>query len=95
MLSLDVIEETNRYPWNNPIVTVKKKDGSMRLCLDARKLNTIVVPEAYPTPHIYAIMNNLGSSKYRLRSSIQANPPGAKKSSEDSVHYSSKRSLPI
>lgn len=64
MLEMDVIEEASCCPWNNPIVAVKKKDGSMRFCLDARKLNSIIVQEAYPIPHIASIMNNLSGSKF-------------------------------
>ncbi|XP_055585046.1 uncharacterized protein LOC129737905 [Uranotaenia lowii] len=64
MLKLDVIEEAMCCPWNNATVAVKKKDGSMRLCLDARKLNSIIIQEAYPIPHIASIMNNLSGSKF-------------------------------
>lgn len=64
MLELGVIEEATCCPWNNATVAVKKKDGSMRLCLDARKLNSVLVQEAYPIPQIASIINNLSGSKY-------------------------------
>ena len=35
-------------PWGAPILFVKKKDGSMRLCIDYRQLNRITVKNKYP-----------------------------------------------
>lgn len=72
MLSLGVIEEAVCCPWNNPVVAVKKKDGSMRLCLDARRLNTIIVQEAYPIPQIASIMSNLSGSRYLSSIDLEA-----------------------
>ncbi|GFO37432.1 reverse transcriptase [Plakobranchus ocellatus] len=45
LLSLGVIEPSDS-PYCFPIVVVKKKDGSMRLCIDFRKLNAITVIDA-------------------------------------------------
>lgn len=72
MLKMGVIEEAICCPWNNPVVAVKKKDGSMRLCLDARKLNSIIIQEAYPIPHIASIMNNLSGSKFLSSIDLEA-----------------------
>ena len=38
--------------WEAPILFVKKKDGSMRLCIDYRKLNQVTVKNKYPLPRI-------------------------------------------
>jgi len=43
-----VIEESNS-PWVSPAVIVKKKDGSIRFCVDFRKLNAITKKDSYPT----------------------------------------------
>ncbi|XP_062713751.1 uncharacterized protein LOC134290601 [Aedes albopictus] len=64
MIALDVIEEAQFSPWNNPLVAIKKKTGQYRVCLDARHLNSVMVNEGYPIPQIAAITNNLRSSKY-------------------------------
>nr|GFA11461.1 putative reverse transcriptase domain, aspartic peptidase domain protein [Tanacetum cinerariifolium] len=39
-------------PWGAPVLFVKKKDGSMRLCIDYHELNKIIIRNRYPLPRI-------------------------------------------
>ncbi|KAL4016778.1 hypothetical protein IC575_024435 [Cucumis melo] len=39
-------------PWGAPVLFVKKKDGSIRLCIDYRELNKVTVKNKYPLPRI-------------------------------------------
>ena len=39
-------------PWGAPVLFVKKKDGSSRLCIDYRELNKVTIRNQYPLPHI-------------------------------------------
>lgn len=55
MIQWGVIERSDS-PYNNPLVTVIKTDGSIRLCLDARKLNTIILPTRDASPPIDDIL---------------------------------------
>lgn len=51
LLRNDIIQKsTSEYA--NPIVLVKKKDDSDRLCVDYRRLNQHMVKEVFPTPNI-------------------------------------------
>ena len=44
MLQLEIIEKSTS-PWSSPIVCTEKKNGDIRLCLDARKINTRIIPD--------------------------------------------------
>ncbi|KZV28148.1 hypothetical protein F511_27625 [Dorcoceras hygrometricum] len=52
-------------PWGAPVLFVRKKDGSMRLCIDYRQLNKATVKNKYPLPRIDDFFDQLqGSSVY-------------------------------
>ena len=50
-------------PYASPIVIVRKKDGSMRLCVDYRKLNAKTVRDAFPLPRIEESLDAVGTAK--------------------------------
>ncbi|GJU54709.1 putative reverse transcriptase domain-containing protein [Tanacetum coccineum] len=59
-------------PWGAPILFVKKKDGSFRICIDYQELNKLTVKNRYPLPKIDDLFNQLQGlsvySKIDLRS---------------------------
>ena len=59
-------------PWGAPVLFVKKKDGTMRLCIDYRQLNKITIKNKYPLPRIDDLIDQLRDdgvfSKIDLRS---------------------------
>ncbi|KAL8114916.1 hypothetical protein AgCh_021664 [Apium graveolens] len=58
--------------WGAPVLFVKKKDGSMRLCIDYRELNKLTIKNKYPLPRIDDLFDQLSGavwfSKIDLRS---------------------------
>lgn len=50
-------------PWGAPILFVKKKDGSMRLCVDYRELNKVTIKNKYPLPRIDDTFDQLRGAK--------------------------------
>nr|GFA64504.1 putative reverse transcriptase domain-containing protein [Tanacetum cinerariifolium] len=46
-------------PWGAPVLFVKKKDGSMRLCIDYCELNKITIHNRYPLPRIDDLFDQL------------------------------------
>ena len=63
MLQRGVIEPS-ASPWASPVVLVQKKDGSMRFCVDYRKVNKVTRKDAYPLPRIDATLDTLHGSQW-------------------------------
>ncbi|KAJ8015781.1 hypothetical protein DPEC_G00029710 [Dallia pectoralis] len=51
-------------PYASPVVCVRKKDGSMRLCIDYRELNKKTRPDRQPIPRIQDILDSLGGHSW-------------------------------
>ena len=46
-------------PWRDPILFVKKKDGTLRMCIDFRQLNKVTIKNKYPLPIIDDLFDQL------------------------------------
>ncbi|KAJ9545162.1 hypothetical protein OSB04_024869 [Centaurea solstitialis] len=51
-------------PWGAPVLFVKKKDGTMRMCIDYRELNKVTVKNKYPLPRIDDLFDQLQGAKF-------------------------------
>src|SRR4029077_7740952 len=51
-------------PFGAPILFVKKKDGSLRMCIDYRALNKITIKNRYPLPLVDELFDRVRGAKY-------------------------------
>ena len=63
MLDTGVIWPSNS-PWCNAVVLVRKKDGSLRFCIDFRKLNSLTVKDSHPLPRICETLESLAGAAH-------------------------------
>ncbi|GJW27757.1 zinc finger, CCHC-type containing protein [Tanacetum coccineum] len=55
-----------------PILFVKKKDGSLRMCIDYRELNKLTIKKCYPHPRINDLFNQLKGSRYSAKIDLRS-----------------------
>jgi len=63
MLKMEIITRSDS-PWASPIVVVPKTDGSIRLCVEYRKVNSMSVPDPFPLPRVEDLVDKVGQAKY-------------------------------
>lgn len=60
MLARGIVQPS--WAWASPVVLVRKKDGSMRFCIDYREWNEVTRKDAYPLPRINVTLDTLHGS---------------------------------
>jgi hypothetical protein len=63
MLDMNVIEPASG-PWSAPVVLVQKPDGTIRFCIDYRRLNSVTQNDSYALPRVDDCLNALGEARY-------------------------------
>jgi hypothetical protein len=59
-------------PWGSPALFVKKKDGSLWMCVDYRPLNAVTIKNKYPLPRIDVLFDQLASAKVFSKIDLQS-----------------------
>ena len=63
---------SNVSPWGAPVLFVKKKDGTLLLCVDYRQLNKMTVKNKYPLPRIDDLFDQLKSANVFSKIDLQS-----------------------
>ncbi|XP_069106987.1 uncharacterized protein [Argopecten irradians] len=63
MIEKGVIEKSDS-PWCSPVVLVRKKDNSLRFCIDYRKVNDVTIKDSHPLPRIDSTIDALSGSQW-------------------------------
>ena len=58
------IIEPSKSPWSSPLVPIRKPDGTIRLCVDYRKLNLVTVSDRFPMPNLLDAIYSLHGKRY-------------------------------
>jgi hypothetical protein len=59
-------------PWGSPVLFVKKKDGSMRMCIDYRNLKAMTVKNKYPLPRLDDLLDQLKDAKFFAKINLRS-----------------------
>ena len=59
-------------PWGALVLFVKKKDGSLRLCIDYRRLNRVTIRNQYPLPRIDELFDQLQGSRVYFKIDLRS-----------------------
>ena len=63
MQDANIIQPSNS-PWASPVVLVRKKDGTLRFCVDYRGLNSVTKLDQFPLPRIDDLLDQLGRPRF-------------------------------
>ena len=60
----NIIENESKSPWSSPMIPIKKKYGTLRLCTDYRRLNKVTKTDKFPLPNLSDAIYGLHGVKY-------------------------------
>lgn len=73
----------SKSPYGAPVLFVKKKDGSIRMCIDYRALNKITIKNKYPLPRVDELFDRLRGAKYFSKIDLRSGYHQVRIASED------------
>ena len=82
-------------PWSSPVCMVTKKDGTIRFCVDYRKLNGLTKKNSYPLPRIDETLDALGGNQWFCTLDLQSGywQVGMKEEDKEKTAFSSHMGL--
>ena len=74
-------------PWGATVLFVKKKDGSLRLCIDYRQLNKVMIKNKYPLTRIDDLFYQLKGESYLLKIDLRSGYHQLRVRGEERWHF--------
>ena len=65
-------------PWGSPVIFVDKRDGTIRLCVDYRKLNDVTIKNKYPLPKIEDLFDQMNGARVFSKIDLRTGYPNSK-----------------
>ncbi|KAI3784208.1 hypothetical protein L1987_43303 [Smallanthus sonchifolius] len=85
----------NSSPWGAPVLLVKKKDRTFRLCIDYRELSKVTAKNRYPLPHIDDLFDQLQGSSFYSKIDLRSGYHQLRVREEDISRTAFRTSAPI
>lgn len=67
----DGVVDKSKSDWSSPIIMIKKPDGTYRVCLEFRKVNSVTKKDEYPLPQIDSILHKFRHVRYISKLDMQ------------------------
>jgi hypothetical protein len=61
-------------PWGAPVIFIRNKDGSWRICIDYRQLNKETIKNQYPLPRIDDLFDQMKNGVFKNQLEIRVSP---------------------
>jgi hypothetical protein len=71
MLEADVIEPAVS-PWASNVVLIRKKNNSLRFCIDYRRLNAMTTKDSYPLSRVEDCLRSVGNAQFLSNPNLQS-----------------------